>query len=386
MAKKPRKFGGRVRSDLSGLKADDAVSRKVAHKVQRDLLRLARRYGPSEQLLSYPEGQPIRPWLEGTASAIGPMYRPRYEWRPMADIDRLGSSVGGLPYVTAEYPWPRTVTGGKREPMNPLVQLDLAEISDCTGIDVGRGLLQVWRSSTGIYGYPITRLRVIDPESVKPTAEMKIYPRAYLERITREWNAKVRSRRGFDEFFGKDDDDTLVYIQNLAIKGFIWGQDVGELRLLDPWWAGGESAGFGPWQITGWKRHGYSLPWKSALESLRHVNVKGTETVAASPKASEKDYFEALDAVVEPVANVERARCELEDRKIGCQDNLFGQPNYYSRSRPSVSDMPSKGWLPLFNLEGPFEGDWVDDLCNVYYRKQGDEYRYALTDDFGRIT
>ena len=381
---RPRPFGGRVRSNLSGLKGADAVSRQVAHKVQRELRRLARLYGSSEQLLSYPEAQPILPWLEGTANAIGPMYRPKYEWRPMMEIDRLGSSVGGLPYVSAEYPWPRTVSARRREPMNPLVQLDLGEISDCTGIDVGRGLLQVWRSSTGNYGYPITRLRVIEPESINPEAEMKVYPRAHLGRISQEWSAKVKSKRRVDRFFGKDEDHIRKYLHNLAIKGLIWGQDVDELRLLDPWWAGGEGAGFGPWQITGWRRHGYSLPRENALESLTQVNVKGSEA-AASQEDSENAYFESLDAVLKPVAEAERARLELEDRKIGCQDNLFGQPNYYSTSRPCVSDMPSKGWLPLFNLEGPFEDDWVDDVCNVYYRKQGGKYKYAHENDFGRI-
>lgn len=44
MGTSPR-FGGRVRSNLSGLKAADAVSRQDAHKIQRELRRVSRLYG-----------------------------------------------------------------------------------------------------------------------------------------------------------------------------------------------------------------------------------------------------------------------------------------------------------------------------------------------------
>jgi hypothetical protein len=381
---RPRRFGGRVRSNLSGIKAADAVSRQVAHKVQRELRRLSRLYGHFMRLDFMDQEEPIRLWLEGNANAIGPMYRPRYEWRPMMEIDRLGSSVGGLPYVTAEHPWPRMVSAGKREPMNPLVQLNLGEISDCTGVDVGRGLLQVWRSAPGDYDSPVTRLRVIERKAVRRRAEMKMYPKAYLDRISDEWHAKIKMRREFDEFFGEEDDDTLGYLNNLAIKGLIWGQDVDELRLLDPWWAGGEGAGFGPWQITGWKRHGFTLPWKDALEGLREVKAQTSEAEALHYEDDERAYDQALIALLKPVARAEGAQIDLEDKKIGCQDNLFGLPSYYNECQPSPADMPSVGWFPLFTVTGPFEADWMRDICTIYYRKKGDRYEYAITGDFYR--
>ena len=381
---RPKRFGGRVRSNLSGLKAADAVSRQDAHKIQRELRRVSRLYGHLRRSNSLFKVEPIRLWLEGTANAIRPMYRPRYEWRPMMEIDRLGSSVGGLPYVTAEYPWPRMVSAGKREPMHPLVQLDLGEISDCTGVDVGRGLLQVWRSAPGDYGSPITRLRVIERKAVRRRAEMKMYPRAYLDRISDEWHAKIKMRREFDEFFGEEDDDTLEYLNNLAIKGLIWGQDVDELRLLDPWWAGGEGAGFGPWQITGWKRHGFALPWKDALQGLREGDFEISAAEALHNEDDERACDQALIALLKPVTEALRAQFKLEDNKIGCQDNLFGLPSYWNGVSPCPSDMPSMGWFPLFTVTGPFEDYWMRDICTIHYRKKDGAYKYSITDDFGR--
>lgn len=384
MGKKPRKFGGRVRSDLSGLAASDAISRTTAESVQRQLRKMSKRFGRLLRENSHLQKEPISLWLDGTAEAIRPMYRPIYEWHPVMEINRFGSSVGGLPYVTEEHPWPEIGGRHAREPMNPLVQLNLGEISEQTGVDVGSGLLQVWRHSPGDQRYPDTWLRVIEAADVRSDAELELYPKTYLDRIAYQWNQKVISQRVLHEFFEDEEDDVLDYVNGLAIKGLIWGQDVDQLRQLDPWWVGGEGVGFGPWQITGWKPHGFTLP---AAESGHIVIDEFVECADGDEDedailAAVNDELTVLEKILAPL---EKARMRIEDRKIGCQDNLFGLPSYLDvESKPQSWEMVTEGWQPLFNVTGPFEDGWFVDICTVYFRKQDGQFEYALTGEFQR--
>lgn len=375
MATKPRKFGGRVRSDLSGLTGSDAVSGETAEKVREQFRTISKRFGYLLQENSRAEKEPSHVWLDGIAEAIRPMYRPKYAWRPMMEIDRFGSSVGGLPYVTDEYPWPECGKRPVREPMNPLVQLNLGEISEQAGVEVGNGLLQVWRHSPGDQGYPDLQLRVIEAADVRSDAGLKSYPKAYMDRIASQWNQKVASERVLDEFFRDQKDDAFDYMKDLAIKGLIWGRDMGELRQLDPWWAGGEGVGFGPWQITGWQRHGFTLPEACIADVFDDFADAEDDTTLSA-------LFGELRVLREMLVSSQKNQIHVEDRKIGCQDNLFGLATSWSCDALDALTMVSDGWQSLFSVTGPLDDGEFADICTIGLRKQDGKFEYALKGDF----
>jgi len=50
--------------------------------------------------------------------------------------------VGGFPYTSDSYPWPKTPASDL--PMQPIVQLNLAGVAKILGVELGTELLQVW--------------------------------------------------------------------------------------------------------------------------------------------------------------------------------------------------------------------------------------------------
>jgi hypothetical protein len=60
-------------------------------------------------------------------------------------LDRRGHILGGAPFTSELYPWPRT---SGEVPYIPLVQINLTELNRTTGRNVGEGLLQVWLDVT----------------------------------------------------------------------------------------------------------------------------------------------------------------------------------------------------------------------------------------------
>lgn len=55
---------------------------------------------------------------------------------------RVVDLIGGWPYTSEEYPWPKTYGGPLW--MQPLVQLRLAKVGQLFGAEIGDGLLQIW--------------------------------------------------------------------------------------------------------------------------------------------------------------------------------------------------------------------------------------------------
>ena len=80
--------------------------------------------------------------LERLLEVMGARFVPKLGPLDAADADRTRSMIGGLPFTSAKFPWP----GPGDAPHAPLLQLDLAEISTLAGMELGGGLLQVWRS------------------------------------------------------------------------------------------------------------------------------------------------------------------------------------------------------------------------------------------------
>ena len=57
------------------------------------------------------------------------------------DINRANNIIGGKPFTTEANPW---IVDDEGNPLYPLIQLNLEQISNLTGTDFGTGLLQVW--------------------------------------------------------------------------------------------------------------------------------------------------------------------------------------------------------------------------------------------------
>ena len=68
-----------------------------------------------------------------------PTYLPQNTGNP---AERTDDMVGGCPYTSDSYPWPKTP--GSELPMQPIVQLNLAGVGKILGVDLGSDLLQVW--------------------------------------------------------------------------------------------------------------------------------------------------------------------------------------------------------------------------------------------------
>ena len=120
--------------------------------------------------------------LERWVSEMGQTFIPVLDSLKAGGKARRGSLIGGAPFTSENFPWP----GESRCPDAPVVQLDLAEISDATGVDVGAGLLQVWRPVGHHLGHPFSgpfprtpEVRLIPAVSVRHTSRLTSRPRVY---------------------------------------------------------------------------------------------------------------------------------------------------------------------------------------------------------------
>lgn len=78
----------------------------------------------------------------------------------LSELARDRSILNGPLYTTNKYPWP--IDGEKF--MLPIVQLDLAEVSALSGINLGSGLVQLWQSGVEMH------TRIIPDRDVCPAS------------------------------------------------------------------------------------------------------------------------------------------------------------------------------------------------------------------------
>ena len=86
------------------------------------------------------------------------------------DINRANNIIGGKPFTTEANPW---IVDDEGNPLYPLIQLNLEQISNLTGTDFGTGLLQVWINiNVDGENWMSNVIRVIDPDEMDelPTA------------------------------------------------------------------------------------------------------------------------------------------------------------------------------------------------------------------------
>jgi len=283
--------------------------------------------------------------LEVLADSVGPCFYPLYDSRESEEIDRLRGCVGSALYVTATFPWPRA---GERY-LVPRLQLDLDEIRDATGVDVGDGLLQLWRQDSDH-----AHVRRIPRQSVDPGAKLLPIP------------------------------------QRLST----WGP-------LEGMFENGEFGG--PWQCVGWKLAGLALPRDPLLLTVNHDGWDDCLSIddpdprfddAGNPRfplwdeeGEDESNFEAL---IERGAQLLRSREPEMERPLAeghpdystTADCLFGFPD--SEEDDSMADDGSqhcdllgRGWRPLITISGPMDVELFTDRCTVYFRREGDRFEYT---------
>jgi hypothetical protein len=361
------------RSDLRPLSKVHPVSWEEAEKAVALLWQLAGTGAAKAALIR--AGQSKEPTmvstaalLESLAPSIGPMYLPKYESRAIGQIDRMGSLVGGLPYVTDEFPWP---VSGQGEFMVPLSQLDLAEISRATGKDVGDGLLQLWRLRAGDWNFGENELRHIPGSAVRQDATLRQMPEQFAAQVGEEWQQHVVRPRLLDELFEEESVGKEDYLANLYFRGLLWGDRELEHKETDPWWAGGEYAGNGPWQIVDWVDHGYSLPGFELVDLM----FSSPSEMKDEASYEEPEFLRLEKETGNLLKEADRAWSALVKR-TKCWDSLFGigrellEGNEFGRA-PLVG-----GWQPLFNLYGPATGSAFVDFCSIYHRKVKGQFEY----------
>lgn len=118
--------------------------------------------------------------LERLIGLMGARYLPKLERINLAEVDRSRSMLGGVPFTSRSFSWPM-MSG---TPLAPLLQLDLAVISNVAGCDLGNGLLQLWvPARQGLIEYhtrPIL-FRVIPRAAVQRTKKLSSPPRLFQE-------------------------------------------------------------------------------------------------------------------------------------------------------------------------------------------------------------
>lgn len=85
----------------------------------------------------------VKFWVSKYAKTKRAYFVPLMQAQDASNVEhRIQNLLGGVPFTSDEYPWPKTDGAGM--PMQSIIQLDLASVSRKLGEDLGDGLLQVW--------------------------------------------------------------------------------------------------------------------------------------------------------------------------------------------------------------------------------------------------
>lgn len=324
---------------------------EIAEAILPICQRLAKKYSSSQIRVFYEDelcgGQApkLGKAFEAVADSVGPCFYPLYDSCLPEEIDRLRGCVGSAPYVSATFPWPQV---GERY-LVPWLQLDLDEIRDSTGVDVGEGLLQVWRQDQ-----EHAHIRHIPRQSVDPAANLLPIPEALKS-------------------FG-------------AIEGMFENGEFG-----------------GPWQCVGWKLAGLALPRDPLLLTGNHDGWDDCLSIddpdprfddAGNPRfplwdeeGEDESNFETL---IKRGARLLRSREPEMERPLAeghpdystTADCLFGFPDSeeddsITDDGPQHCDLLGQHWRPLITISGPMDVELFTDRCTVYFRRLGDGFNYT---------
>lgn len=283
--------------------------------------------------------------------------RPRYaalcEEVAMKDLDRKGSFIGGMPFISRSYPG--------LDYWAPLAQFNLDQISEAIAEDVGSGLLQVWMvpghwgqiPHLGAHG-----IVVIPRNSVDRTRVILDHP----ECPGGEWLASRKA--DIDAFEGRTvKDEKRVHRQHYwdGVNGLDW--TFSEFApVID--WHSSEIKG-APQQIVGWEAAGYTIPIGSLDGALWEIDEGVCEEFPGlDDDADYKLVFKACNKYREPL------RCALFEVYYDFFATIYGSEIFYD------DEALNWDWKPLVAFSGPISRVVSDDHM-IFYRRVADGFEYS---------
>ena len=285
------------------------------------------------------------------------------------ELDRRGSLIGGMPFLSPEYPEPKS-DFGRREGrqfsagMSPLAQLDLDQISDCIGEDIGSGLLQVWMwpglwSPDPSLGDLETRLvprDVVDNTDVLFESSIKEDAEWFKEKA-----AELEVLKLVDPKRAKENEEIFQEHRRSGMDGLDW--TLSEFSDFENWNSIGR---FGaPQQIVDWQPAGYTIPMPRIDPSIWDLPDDFSERFPTLNK--DPDYKIVCD-IIEGVR--EHPFCALFDVYYDFYNTLYGNELYYGDESVGWS------WRPLFAFPGPLSNLATDEHV-IFYRVAEEGFEYA---------
>jgi hypothetical protein len=272
-----------------------------------------------------------------------------------SELDRRGSLIGGVPFLSSKYPDLN---------LAPLAQLDLDNISNTTGENVGSGLLQVWMP-TDLWGQTPNlgdlHLRLIPREAVDGTPELlagsNIEDAKWIERKA----AELEVLRIIDPSRAQEDEEIYQEHYWSGVAGFDW-----TLSVFSDYENSYSLGKFGaPQQIVDWRPAGFTIPDASIDGSIWDIPDDFHDSF---PDLMDDPDFGTICEIME--ASPVHPRCALFDVYYDFFRPLYGLESYYGDGSVGWN------WRPLFAFPGPIS-DRVDDQHVVFYRKSDGQFEYA---------
>jgi hypothetical protein len=234
-----------------------------------------------------------------------PIYIAKFiEFNHLDPVHRRSNQIGfGFPYINSRFPWPLDSVGNEKQ---PVIQLDLVDISQMLGVNVGSGLLQVWICADYLKADAEIELRRISPADIN-NLEWIEYPKIAPWR-----NSDI------DKWLGRNS------TRFSCIEEF-------------------------PSPLVEWELSGYQIPHESNVID----GVDGFEALKASVDyLGEIDYAQLIISSQEKL--VTRLNPYVENSPlIGGYTIEWGNNEYYlhDEERPDRVSVTESDWKLLFHIQ-----------------------------------
>ena len=319
---------------------------------------------------------PVLKKLESSVGTIRPRYKAILKKIPAEKLDRRGSLIGGPPFLTEKYPapWVWSEVAGETEKklaMAPLLQLDLAVVSELAGERLGTGLLQLWMPEDGNWF----------PEPYLSQSGIRIVPRREVDRASalldlprRSADTKVQDDLAKMEQYKETDQKTYLHNRRHIISGYHYDEGTAGFDWTNSACAGEfdsfelEKTG-APLQIVGWKSDGLVIPPSSysfGLDEETGLWNIHDDVMDQIPDSllDDNDFNKVLDIVCE-TSVYSRRHCSLFDIYKDFESELFSDLESEPTRRSWL-------WRPLIAFRGPMShpGGISRDDHVVFYRRK----------------
>ena len=274
-------------------------------------------------------------------------------------VDRHGSSIGGYPFTSTQYPWP--LEDGL--PLAPMLQLNLDQIRETTGLNFGSGLLQAWLPSRDVWGGVQLNMRSIPSTALaKEPSEIPEDHELIEARRTKAW--KFNLQISDPDWLDKPDDEELKFHHHWGAIGFDWTLSNGERFSSSRGQESLDSNLYLPCEIKEWKKQGgCSLPPDERIErELRFILQEDNEELEGDlDEEFGEEWIEELNELC----------------GHGKWGSLQPWPQTFWCSDGDEFTWFDEGWMPLFSFDGPMEKMCVEDAYQIYYRVGDSGFEYV---------